>query len=181
LGRCGKTRLAKALNKENGVKDGLYVAMEDFGTNPERLENRILYLIKSKSPELEEAIAEGIHFENGVQVLNLSSTYLDTHDVSFEDIEVLKASLLKQGNYSQIVFDIGSAAFTDLRILAAFEYIYMPVLEDDLSEKKLMVFEKLLKEVGLRNILTRITKVALPDVDEDSDEMKREIQKLIYG
>lgn len=178
IGRCGKTRLARALTANDEVRGGLYVSMEDFGVDISLSGNEILYLLKSRSPELEKLIFERITTENGINVLNLSSTYLDTHDVSFDDVELLKGYLLKAGRFTSIVFDFGSAAIEDFRILSLFDRIYMPVLRDEVSLKKLEVFVKMLKDMGLRSIISKLISVDVPDVAEGSNEMIKTLWEL---
>ena len=178
LGRCGKTRLAKALARDDEVRGGLYVAMEDFCQDLESLDNNLLYLLKSNSPELEEAVSSGIRTEKGFHSLILSGVYMDTHDVTLEDMERLKTCLLKPGRFTSIVFDIGSAALGDLRILNLFDRIYMPVIDDEVSVKKLEVFKKLLKDMGQRGLMTKMIQTQVPDVDLDSSEMERTLWRL---
>lgn len=171
LGRCGKTRLAGTLAANDEVRGGLYISMENYGDRPDLLDSNIFYLIKSESPELEEVISRQIKLENGIYRLYLSSSYLDTRDVSFEDVEMLIKCLLKSGRFTSLVFDIGSAAIGDMRILTLYDQIYMPVLRDDVSIRKIEVFTRLIKEMGIRNVLTRLVKLELPDALENSSEM----------
>ncbi len=178
LGRCGKSRLARALAADDGVRGGLYVSMENYANKINHSSNNILYLIKSKSPELEEVIAEQTVCEDGIQVLKPSTSYLDTLDVLLEDMEMLVSILLKSGRYTTIVFDFGSAAISDMRILGLFETIYMPVLRDDISLGKIEVFLSVLKEMGLRNVITKIVKVDVPDAEPNSEEMVRTLWEL---
>lgn len=178
LGRCGKTRLAKALVHDDGVRGGLYVSAQDFGEDPEMIDNNLLYLLKSGSPELEEALSSEIHLENGFHSLCISPIYMDMRDVTVDDMERLKASLLKPGKYTTLVFDLGSAVLSDMRILSGFDKIYMPTLSDDVSIRKISVFEKMLKDMGLRSLMTKIQKVYIPDVDENSSEMERVLWKI---
>ncbi len=178
IGRSGKSRLARALASDDEVRGGLYVSMEDFCDNVELSSNEILYLLKSRSPELEKMIFDQIISENGINKLFLSGTYLDTHDVSFEDIEMLKGYLLKLGRFTTVVFDIGSAAIEDFRILSLFDRIYMPVLRDDVSLRKLEVFVKMLKDMGLRNIITKLISVDVPNVEPGDNAMVQTLWKL---
>ena len=93
-------------------------------------------------------------------------------------MERLKASLLKPGKYTTLVFDLGSAVLSDMRILSGFDKIYVPTLSDDVSIRKISVFEKMLKDMGLRSLMTKIQKVYIPDVDENSSEMERVLWKI---
>ena len=175
LGRCGKTRLAKALAMDDEVRGGLYIAMEDIGINGARLANDILYLLKSGSPDLMERLNEEITNEEGVYILRLSSSFVDTRDVTPDDVISLQKSLLGLGRFSTLVFDIGTAATSDLRILNCFDRLYMPVLRDNLSALKVETFMSYLSSIGLRNIITRLVPVDVPDVDIGSVEMQKAV------
>ena len=178
LGRCGKSRLARALAADDGVRGGLCVSMENYANKINNSSNNILYLIKSKSPELEEVIAKQTVYEDGIQEVYTSSTFLDSRDVTLEDMELLVSILLKSGKYTTIVFDFGSAAISDMRILGLFETVYMPVLRDDISLGKLEVFLSVLKEMGLRNVITKLVKVDVPDAEPNNEEMIRTLWEL---
>ena len=181
IGRCGKTRLAKALVCDDGVRGGLYVSVENFSENFDSLNSNLLFLLKTNSPELEEVLSSEIHLANGFHSLCLSGIYMDMRDVTIDDMERLKASLLKTGRFTTIVFDLGSSVLSDLRILSLFDRIYMPILEDDVSERKVLVFERMLKDMGLRSLMTKVVKVNVPDVDENSAEMERVLWRLEGG
>ena len=68
-------------------------------------------------------------------------------DISFSEIKMLKDMLLKTGRFTTIVFDIGSAALTDLSVFNCFERIFMPALSDDISRNKIEVFLKLIRTI----------------------------------
>ena len=173
LGRCGKTRLAKALAKDDGVRGGLYIAAEDFSIYPDQLSNNVLFSLKSKSPELEETLSQQIHLEDGISSLTLSSVYVDMHDVTFDDMERLVTCLLRSGRYTTLVFDLGVSAINDMKIFTLFEKIYMPILRDDISVRKLELFLKVLKETGNRGVISRLHYIDVPDAEVDSEEMIR--------
>ena len=178
LGRCGKTTLAKALAASDEVRGGLYVAMEDFGTEVSNLGNDLLYLIKTRSTRIEEELVQHITVENGLHVLHLSGTYIDSHDVTAADIDVIRTSLLQLGRFTTIVFDIGTAAVSDISILECFDRLYVPVLRDEVSKAKFEVFLKLLKDMDKRQIITGMTTVDVPDVDYDSSEMVKKLWEI---
>ena len=69
----------------------------------------------------------------------------------------------------------------DLRILDTFDYIYMPVLRDEVSVRKLEVFMKLISDMGYRTILDKIKAVSVPDWEAFSEEMIRFVWKIQNG
>ncbi|MBR6403149.1 MAG: hypothetical protein IKS48_07165 [Eubacterium sp.] len=181
LGRCGKTRLAKTLAGYDEVRGGLYVGMEDFSERMNGLQSNILYLIKSKSPDIGEAINTEIITESGIGNLYLSGTYADTRDVTSEDMKMLLQELLKTGRFTSVVCDIGEAAFENLSILDVFNHIYMPVLDDQISKNKLEIFMKYMRDTGNAHILRKIKTVHVPDVEAGSNEMIKAVWRLKNG
>ncbi len=178
IGRCGKTRLAKALANEDEVRGGLYVAMEDYSESINSLDSNILYQIKSGVPELDQIIRNEIVLENGLHRLTISGSYMDSHNLLLSDMEELIKQLLGLRSYTTIVFDIGSAAICDMSILTLFDKLYVPVLNDAVSLGKLEVHGRILKEMGLRNVITKEIKLEVPDVDVGSDVMTRFLWRL---
>ncbi|MCR5213461.1 MAG: hypothetical protein K6E10_03530 [Eubacterium sp.] len=178
LGRCGKTRLARALAYDDEVRGGLYVALENYSDNIKSLDSSILYQIRTGSENLDQLIRGEIVEEENLHSLYLSGTYMDTHDIFISDIEKLINILVDFRTFSTIVFDIGSAAIRDMNILTIFDRLYVPVLNDPVSIRKLEVHGKMLKELGLRNLITKEIKVEVPNVGVDSQAMAKTLWKL---
>lgn len=162
VGRCGATRLAKGLAGYDEVRGGLYIGMENYSDNIRSLESSVLYLLKIKSPELTEALMTNIINEAGVNCLYTAGSFLDTKDITQNDFVLLKEELLKSGRFTSLVFDMGSAAISDISILRCFDKIYMPVLTDGTSIRKIEIFLKILKEQGYRDVIRKITRVDVP-------------------
>ena len=181
LGRCGKTRLAMTLAGIDEVRGGLYVGMENFSDKLEALSSNMIYPLKMNRPDLEEVINQNIYLERGVYMSQLSGTYLDAIDVDRSEIEKLKYLLLKTGRFTTICFDIGSAALGDVSILEVFDRIYMPVLRDNVSVRKIEVFMKLLSDTGHQRVLDKLRIVDVPDSEEFSTEMIRTVYRLTDG
>lgn len=179
LGRCGKTRLAKAIAANDEVRGGLYIGMEDFSSNIDSMTTDILYLLKTSSSDLEEAVLKAITSENDIHILGISGTYLDTHDVSFSEMKKLLEMLLKTGRFTTIVCDIGSAAITDMKIFECFDRIYLPTLRDKVSKDKIEIFKKLMKDTGNRAVLSRFVEAELPDAEPDDNEYMKGVWRLM--
>ena len=181
IGRSGKTKLAKTFASYDDVRGGLYISMEDFSDRPDELSTEILYLLKTNVSDLGDAIARHVIHRDGIQMLYVMGTYMDARDVSALDIEVLKGKLLESGKYSSIVIDFGSASINDLQIFGCFDKIYMPVLRDKQSVKKIEVFLKLLKDTGNRSLISRLISVDVPDVPLGSPELMKTVWDLKVG
>ena len=175
LGRCGKTRLAKALAAMDEVRGGLYIGMENFSEEYNDSDTDILYLLKQRSPDLGTALGKSVIQLSDFSVLYASGAYIDTHDVLGTDIEKLNQELDGLGRFSTVCYDIGSAAFTDLSIFSHFDLIYMPVLEDEVSKKKLRRFRQFAISMGMQETFSRCVEIVVPDGDYVSAEMTKAI------
>lgn len=173
LGRCGKTKLAKTIAAQDEVRGGLYVSMENFSS--EKSDADILYLLKQKSPDLITALGNAVVQESGFSAIYASGTYIDTHDVLGSDIEYLNRELDRLGRFSTVCYDIGSAAFTDFSIFNNFDLIYFPILDDEVSIKKLKGFRQLIHSAGMQEKLSRCLEIKVPEVPCGSPELVKAI------
>ena len=175
LGRCGKTRLAKALATMDEVRGGIYVSFENFSGEKVSPDADLLYLLKQGSTDLGTALTEAIRHESGFSALYASGAYFDTHDVLKDDIDMLSKELTGLGKFSTICYDIGSAAFTDMSIFGCFDLIYLPVLSDETSAIKLKRFRQIMIGMGMQEEFTRCIEIEVPDTDYRSSEMVQAI------
>lgn len=179
LGRCGKTALAHALAVSAGDRDGLYIGMEEY--TDRTVHSELLYQIRQRTPEIYEAVVRECTIEDGAAVLRVSGMFSELRDVQEEDLKWLHEQLLQPGRYRRLIYDIGGAALSDLSILRLFERIYMPVLTDDISVRKIGRFREALREWKLGGLLVRITPVEVPADAAMSGDNGRILQCLEGG
>ncbi len=176
LGRCGCTTFSKAL-AVNTTGNGLYVGMENFSAV--HAADELLYLLKTGSPGLEEVIHKNISSNNGMWELYASGAYLDSRDVTYEDIKILNEELLKMGRFSRIVYDIGSAVPGDFSMFRCFSRIFVPVLRNECSQAKSDKFYKILKEMGEEKTRIRMEEIFVPDKEIQSQDLKNIVQSMV--
>ena len=182
LGRCGKTSLAKALAGSDEIRGGLYVGMEDFsGNGPEKQNPDFLYKVKQRLPEVTDEIESRAARLDGTRLFDISGIYLDSRGVHKADVEWLRDQIFASGRYTTLVFDIGSAAMEDFEILDVFDRVFLPVLEDEVSGKKLECFEEMLNSLGLSGLFRNIVQVHVPPVEYSSPEMMRCVWKALHS
>lgn len=107
--------------------------------------------------------------------LYASGTYMDSRDVQAADIEWLNQELIGSGRFSTVCYDIGSAAVEDMEILKTFDLLYIPVLQDGISQIKMGLFRKMARGMGLGEEIARAVEIEVPDADYNSSEMVRAI------
>ncbi len=169
VGRCGKTRFAKALAAY--YANSIYLGLEDYapsdvGTFKEeypyyltRMDNRLLQ-------EIELADRD----ERGCRYVYLADSCMDAVCIGEEQIKWLINSIAESGKDRAVVFDMGQVVLSDPGILNLFDVIYVPVIEDDVSRKKLERFVDILRKNGMEHILHRLRYIHVPDKEKPDVE-----------
>ena len=174
VGRSGKTEFAKALAANDEVSGGLYIGMEEYSGEEYGMVN-ILYHIKERIPDMMSVISDSVIREGNLYMLNSIGPFCDLKDLNRDDMKWFIDLLVASGKFSTIVFDIGGGVLCDYRILELFNAVYMPVMRDIKSEVKVKAFYKLLKDMDLRFIMSRIISVEVPNVTYKETEMIRTV------
>ena len=172
VARSGKTLLTKALAADDYSGRSLRIAMEDY--SDQKISgncSELLYHIKERSPDILGIISKSKIKRDGYQELILAGLYQDTRDVTKQDLIWFVEKLRESGEFSDIIFDIGSAGLGTFEILEVFDRIYMPILGDEVSRKKVEVFKQLIRDMNLRSILSKIKEVEVPYTDYRSQAM----------
>ena len=179
LGRCGKTNFAKALTAVSENSRKLYVGMEEFSDAEGFCSSDILYLLVTDSENIREEMLRRIISDSGISVLYASGAYLDIRSVFKSDMEKFIRIIQSLEMYNGYVFDFGSAVLEDMSILDIYDVIYMPILKDAVSRRKVENFYKILKTQELRVIRRKIVEVEPPDVEWFSPAMKGYAEEVI--
>ena len=174
LGRSGRTTLARAVAATEPYGRGLYIGMED--ACDQVVHSELLYQIKVRAPELRETAEREIREEAGLSCLRLSGMCSELRDVQLPDLQWFSERLLESGQYSTLVYDVGLGAMCDISLLQAFDRIYLTVLSDPLSERKLDVFRSLLLEQGLGRLWQSMIPVEIPPGVTEPAEVIRYIE-----
>ncbi|SEF66075.1 hypothetical protein SAMN04487934_10262 [Eubacterium ruminantium] len=176
IGRCGCTTLAKALADNDGSGRGLYIAMENY-CGQKDLTKELLYQLKERFPDFGEELVDSVLVRENKFALILGRVYQDLRNVQKEDIVWMNEEIRRTGNFSSVIYDLGSAALTDFGILSVFERIYMPVLEDEISVRKVEHFEAVMRSCDNRDILANIVRVKVP-YNAGEEELKMLVWRL---
>ncbi len=153
VGRCGKTKLAKAISRY--YENCLYVGFEDFGFRHESGEG-FLYCLVEENTQIVELL-------QGKQEITGISSYMDIREVRKENLSWLKTLLGRELSYNRIVFDMGVGALWDIDILSVMDIVYVPVLEDEASKEKLEAFKKLVSQSKYRLVENKLIYVEVPN------------------
>lgn len=141
LGRCGKTTFARELCRR--YPNSLYVNWEGIPAQLEEggIGSWMLYCMKSRNAECFSYLQE-----QGCRELPPPESYQDIRQMEAQDIQWLQQEIRKRRLYKRVVFDIGGLALAGYAVLKAFDKVFVPVLKDTVSEKKVKVFEQMLQQ-----------------------------------
>jgi len=168
LGRCGKTTLARAVAFIDEVRGGLLISMENYAEHEVSCESLLMYQILNKAPDIEKLITRNIRTVRGVNVVEPVGIHFDAMGVNSDSLRYMMDQLLKSGRFSTICFDFGSCAVADFKLLCEFDYVLMPVLSDEVSERKLESFFNYIEKTGNGELIKRIRRLNVPIGEFDS-------------
>lgn len=146
IGRSGTTRLAHKLCQVLSVLPAgggcIYLGWECFASeDDEKLPmEELLYYIKQRDNFISLKVKELAQQRNGYDVIESAGDYRQLRELTREDICWFLQKVREEGIYTHLVADIGSSCLTELDALTEFDGIYIPVLEEEPSEKKLQTF-----------------------------------------
>ena len=93
----------------------------------------------------------------------------DLYEVSREEWNILLKRIAEDGSYAYMVLDIGNGAAELIPMLENCARIYMPVLNDRISQGKVLQFEQMLETLGETGVRDAIRKIAVPRLRSDGE------------
>lgn len=180
--RVGKTTFAIALGKELAKKEKtLYLNLEEYPDVEGRFMRAdgrnlgdLLYYMRQENQNIAmrlSAIIGRLEELYYVPPILMSS---DLKEVPFEDWQNL-LGILNESIYENIVLDISESVQGLPGLLQMCDRIYMPVLEDAVSKKKLALFEENLQALRLTEVLRKTHQfIALEDMEAYAKKLVRE-------
>ncbi len=188
VGRVGKTSLAltmgQILAKEHAV---LYLNFECYSgfefflqKNWESNFSDLIYFVKQRSDNLCERLC---HMTATLNDLDYLAPVLAPSDIStagIQDWDFLLDELELHSPYEFLILDLGDGLEEPARILDRCDKIFMPVLDDGLSQGKIAQFETLLRLWDAMPLLERIRRLHLPD-SGGSGQGEQYLEQLLWG
>ena len=93
----------------------------------------------------------------------------DLWDIGHEEWETLFGMIISTGEYESMILDIGSHIKEIYPLLSLCGRIYMPVLNDRISQGKIRQFEDNLADSGEEAILGKLKKIVVPKLRSDNE------------
>ena len=173
--RVGKTTFALALGKELAQKEKtLYLNLEEYAdvegrfmrADGRNLGDLLYYMRQEKGNfplRLSNTLAKIDELDYVPPILNST----DLKEITISEWKRLLEQIVNESIYETIVLDLGESIHGLFDILHMCDRIYMPILENEISEKKLKRYEENLKLLQLDSILQKTSQfVSTHDLEE---------------
>lgn len=160
--RIGKTSFAMALGTECAKrKRVLYLNLEEYAgfdvaQNEELNLGDLLYYLRQGNGNLGIRLKSATKTIENMDVISPIPIVLDLKEVTWEEWEMLIKEILEHSLYELVILDVGESIQGLFHLLELCDRVYMPVLDDDISTKKMQQFQWILEQLKLEK-LKRIT------------------------
>lgn len=169
--RLGKTTFAIALGKECAKKKRvLYLNLEEYAslTGEEGLNlGDILYYMKQGNGNLGIRLQAAVRKSEELDYLMPIPISQDLKEVSEKEWEMLLKELVENSTYEVVILDVGESLQGLFGILERCDRIYMPVLEDHISQNKLRKYDENVKQLNLEKIGRMTCRFVMPEQVEE--------------
>ena len=104
----------------------------------------------------------------------------DKEAVNMDNFVGLIQELEKEKHYDVIIIDVADGGPSLNGVLKICKKIYMPICNDWISKSKIEEFERVMEIIGEQDILKRIEKLELPQLDNPKSDQSYE-EQLLWG
>lgn len=179
--RIGKTSFAISLGKELAkMGKTLYLNLEEYADVGERFvkaEGRtladLLYYMRQESNDTALRVSTMAQQMGNLDYIPPFLLSADLKQVSLEEWKNLLQLILEETIYETIILDLGESIQGLTEILKFCDTIYMPVLEDEISKRKVQRFREGLQQMQLEGLADKIQEFTA------ADDMETYARKLI--
>ena len=176
--RIGKTTFAFAMGKELAEQQKtLYLNLEGYSAFVEEGKNlgELLYYVRQEPECLGTRLCmiikkqEALDYVVPIQMMN------DLKEISVNEWKNLLQRILEESIYENLVLDLGDCVDDVFEILRLCDWVYMPVLDDEISHQKVCRYEECIMRIGYGDILQKTSKfIAVEDMEEYARKLVRE-------
>ncbi len=166
--RVGKTTFAMALGRECAKKKRvLYLNMEEYAGLSEEGEKGwnlgdLLYYLKQGDENLGVRLQLAVRKTEELDYLLPIPMVLDIKEITQKEWEEVLTVALQGGNYELVILDVSESIQGLFSILEQCDRVYMPILEDSISERKLQRYENNLEQLKLDNLWRNTYRFVMP-------------------
>ena len=173
LHRIGKSSFAKTLGREYAKqKKVLYLSLEEYAGNSDSDRNGwnlgdLIYFLRQGEEHLAVRLELAVKREEHLEYLPGILIPQDLKEVTQEEWEKLLSVLKRTCSYELIILDFSESVQGLMSLLEQCDRVYMPILEDVISERKLRQYEEMLEAIGLNGLSQRTYRFVMPQKVEE--------------
>lgn len=175
--RIGKTTFAMALCKElSKEKKTLYLNLEGYSGFREEAKNLgdLFYYFRQEQEELGTRLSMLVRKKDSVEYIAPMPMITDLKEINVNEWKQLLQRILDESVYENVVLDLDECVDGLFEILQLCDWVYMPVLDEEVSHRKVCGFEEGLVRLHVDEILRKTTRFVVKD---NMEEYARKIVK----
>ena len=173
--RIGKTTFAIAMGKELAEKEKtLYLNLEGYSALQcgEKDLGELLYYLRQDPESFGGRLSMVVTKQEALDYVMPMEMITDLKEITVDEWKNFLQRILEESIYENVVLDLGDCVDGVFEILQLCDWVYMPVLEDEVSHQKVCKLEETLTRIGLESVLHKTTKFMVPD---DMEECARRL------
>ena len=176
--RVGKSTFAKTLARAYAKdKKTLYLNLEEYASCGEEGAGlgEILYYMKQGNRNLRMRLEAAVREKDGYAYLLPVEMAEDLKEISAVEWQAFFHEIIEVAGYERIILDIGECIQGLFDILELCDCIYMPVLRDEISERKLQRFDNNVNKMKLKKLQQKMHRFVMPEnVEEFAYKRRKE-------
>lgn len=166
--RVGKSTFALALGKELArEKKVLYLNLEEYAGYEKTEESLnlgdLLYYMQQKDGAFGMRLQGAVQRDEVLDYIPPISSALDLKEVSVSQWQELLGKIVENSTYEQIILDVGECVQGLFRLLETCERVYMPVLMDEISQRKIRQYEETIRRLKLEKLSHITYRFVMPE------------------
>lgn len=169
--RLGKTTFAQALGRECAKKKRvLYLNLEEYAgiTGEEGLTlGDLFYYMKQGNGNLGIRLQAAVKKQEEMDYLMPIPIAKDLKEVSEKEWRMLLNEIVENSIYEMVILDMSESIQGLWDILEQCDRIYMPILEDDVSQSKLKQYDDNVKQLHLEKLERTTYRFTMPEQVEE--------------
>lgn len=169
--RLGKTTFAITMGKECAKnKKVLYLNMEEYAgmSETEGLNlGDIVYYLKQKNANLGIRLQAAVKKMEDLDYVMPIPIAKDLKEVSEHEWKMLLKEIVDNSIYELVIIDVGESVQGLYSLLEQCDRIYMPVLNDEVSQNKLRQYEENMKQLKKEKIERKTSRFVMPEQVEE--------------
>ena len=120
----------------------------------------LVYYARQNSEDIGMRLAAMVRTRDSLEYVPSIPMITDLKEITVNEWLNLLEKILEESVYENVVLDLNDCVDGLFEILKLCDWVYMPLLEDEISHQKVYRFEECLRRLNLEEIMEKTTKVA---------------------